>query len=937
MWHPVSCEQGFSEGGINMKNELTFLSLNGDWTVDYLSKEPYAGENEPEFEGYPTKNVVPAYWEDMLDEWRSTKLHTKLNWNPLYTLQRYPQAGYVPDMALPTILGCFGYKKEFTIDALPEGDLYLYVGGAHNTLSAWVNGVYIGKHEGYSSEFTLDVPKDAVKAGKNTITLTVSNNRQEGYMSRPVSGCTSRAANECTGGIYGDVELRVSAAGVRKIRVSTAADLSKISVITDRALSADATVKILDGVNVVAESAISKGGNSCDISTEGLTLWTPDTPKLYRALLSSADGEISVRFGIRRLVSDGIRLKLNGEPFMFRAICEHGYYPLTVHPPRDLGYYRAVIRKLKELNFNAIRFHTWVPMAEYMQAADELGMLIEVETPNNTTYREWEDIVRYTAQYTSVVMYSSGNEMVIDEDYIEHLRACAALVHGESDALFSPMSAMRGIEYHSWGDCKVEEPFPHNPIRLKALGEFSDVYNTYSRGQTSYRSDGGDPAVLDVCNAIYQKPLLSHEICINGTYIDLSLEERYRGSRIGDTELFSSVRRHLTEKGLIDRAPLYYKNSVEWQRRMRKHAFEICRRADTFAGYDFLGDIDHHWHTFGYCVGMMNEFYELKLGETVDNVRRYNADTVLLADLPRSVNYECGAKVDIPILASHYAKPLEKATLSVRVSAGRSVILRREIRVGAVPSGEITELYRLAFTMPKFDTPAALKLKVSLSGGDTDAENEWELYAFPKAKAVLPTKKSERDGGLIVRDDMSKKELLDAMKAGKRVLLFSAGPFARLNNAFQISVAGRTEGHLATVIADSPLMRDFPHEGFCSWQFRDMMKDSHTAALDLPTADFAPIIEIASSYKNARREAMVFEYTVGNGKLLVSTLNLPEDDAGARWLKARMIQYAAGEQFAPTPSLSISELEALLVDTTIVLEENSNLAQNLNDITMKVK
>ena len=82
---------------------------------------------------------------------------------------------------------------------------------------------------------------------------------------------------------------------------------------------------------------------------------------------------------------------------------------------------------------------------------------------------------------------------------------------------------------------------------------------------------------------------------------------------------------------------------------------------------------------------------------------------------------------------------------------------------------------------------------------------------------------------------------------------------------------------------------------------------------------------------------MVFEYTVGNGKLLVSTLNLPEDDAGARWLKARMIQYAAGEEFAPTPSLSISELDTLLVDTTIVLEENSNLAQNLNDITMKVK
>lgn len=918
-----------------MSNQITKISLNGDWTIDYLSSEPYSGNNEPEFVGFPTKNAVPGYWEDMLDEFRKTRLHTKLSWNPLYTLQRYPQAGYVPDMALPTVLGCFGYTRVFNLTEIPDGDCCLYVGGAHNTLDAWINGEYIGKHCGYSSEFMLSVDKAVLKIGENKITLTVSNNRQAGYMDRPVSGCTSRAANECTGGIYGDVELRFMKSGIRDIRVSTAADLKSFTVITDGALADEATVTILDGDLIVREGKIAAGDNRCTFDVGELSPWSVDSPKRYTAKLTTEKGNIERKFGIRRLISDGIRLRLNGEPFMFRAICEHGYYPLTVHPPRDKNYYRAVVRKLKELGFNAVRFHTWVPMAEYMEAADELGVLIEVETPNNTTYAEWVDIVRYTARYTSVVMYSSGNEMVIDEDYIEHLRACAELVHGDSDSLFSPMSAMRGIEYHSWGDCKVEEPFPHNPVRLKTLGEFADVYNTYSRAQTSYRSDGGDATYLDKCNAIYQKPLLSHEIGINGTYIDLSLEERYRGSRIGDTELFSSVRLHLTEKGLIDKAPLYYKNSVEWQRRIRKHAFELCRRADTFAGYDFLGDIDHHWHTFGYCVGMMNEFYELKLGETLENVHRYNADTVLLADLPRCVNYECGAKVDIPILVSHYAKPLNKATLTVRVNCGKDVIVRREIRVSEIPSGAITELYRLSFTMPRLDKPAALKLKVALSGGNTDADNEWELYVFPKAKPTLPTKKSEREGGLIVRDDMTTDELISAMRAGRRVLLLSAGPLSRLNNSFQISIAGRTEGHLATAIADSALMKDFPHDGFCSWQFRDMMKDSHTAVLDLPAADFAPIIESASSYKNARREAMVFEYRIGGGRLLVSTLNLTDSDAGARWLKARMLEYAAGDEFDPATSLSLGELISLCEAPPLDSGDNANAAQNMNDITMR--
>ncbi|MBR7116346.1 MAG: hypothetical protein IKC87_01390 [Clostridia bacterium] len=916
-----------------MKSEITRIRLSGDWTLDYLGKEPFSGEAEPEFEGFPIKGAIPAYWEDMLDEFRKSKLHTKLSYNPLYTLQRYPQAGYVPDMALPNVIGSFAYKRSFVLSDIPECDTYLYVGGAHNTLSAWINGRYLGIHRGYSSHFTLDIPRGVLKLGENIVTLVVSNNRQSGYMARPVSGCTSRAANECTGGIYGDVDICFAEDGIRDVKINCSKSLDSFTVSTIGKATSDAKVRIKDCKSVIKEAMLPLGTSSVSFDTNGMELWSPDSPNRYEVEIITDKGSIVKKFGLRRLISEGTRLYLNGEPFMFRAICEHGYYPVTVHPTSDRAYYRAVIRRLKELGFNAIRFHTWVPVEQYLDAADELGILIEVETPNNTTYEEWCDIVAFTSLYTSVVMYSSGNEMVIDEDYIEHLCACAKLVHTSTDSLFSPMSAMRGIEYHSWGECKVEEPFPHNPVRLKALGEFCDVYNSYSRAKTSYRSDGGEAAYLDECNAIYAKPLLSHEICINGTYIDLSLARRYNGTRIGDTELFSSVEKHLTEKGLIDRAPLYYKNSAAWQQLMRKHCFELCRRTDSFAGYDFLGDIDHHWHTFGYCVGMMNEFYELKPGETVQNVRRYNSDTVLLADLPRSVNFLSGAKLEIPILVSHYAKALDKATLNIRVSDEKGVLLRREIRVSNIKSGAITELYKLAFTLPRYEKPMALKLSVSLSGGNTDAENEWELYAFPNVKCTMPQKKAERDGGLIVREDMTVDELLRYMKEGRRVLLLSAGPFTRLNNSFQISVAGRTEGHLATAIADHPLMKDFPHKGFCSWQFREMMTESHSAALDLPSADFAPIIEIASSYKNARREALIFEYAIGKGKLLVSTLNLG-DDPCAKWLKARLIEYASGEEFLPQVSLSFSELISLCEMAPLDSGENSNVAQNMNDITM---
>jgi len=919
------------------------LLLNGEWEIDYLSLNPYTSESEPDFSNTTqgqtissvTKCPVPGYWEDMLDKFRTTALHTKLKWNPQYTLQRYPQAGYVPDMTLPNPVGCFIYKKNFSADQSEiNNPAQLYIGGAQNTVSAWINGKYLGRHEGYSAEFFFDIPSNTLHEGENKITLSVSNTRLLGYMGRPVSGLTTRAGNECTGGIYGDVEIRIYKDGIRDMWVSTAKDLSSFTVHTSGACDICRTLEIFDGKKIVYSTEIPLGESSVTIPCSGYKLWSPTEPNRYTAVLSTKNQTLTCKFGIRRLTVNGTKLYLNGEAYFFRGTCEHCYQPLTVHPTRDKKYYRKVIRTLKELGFNSIRFHTWVPMLEYMEAADELGMIIEVETPNNTSYAEWIEIVKTCRHYTSPTIYSSGNEMDIDEEYIEHLRACAELVHTESDSLFSPMSAMRGIEYYSFGDCFVEEPMKHNPKRLSMLSEFCDIYNSYSLGLTSYDSVSGEYKTLDKRNSIYKKPLLTHEICIQGTYCDLSLNDRYRGSRIGDTELLSSVERHLADKGLLDKANLYYKNSAAWQRVIRKQCFETVRRCETFAGYDFLGDIDTHWHTFGYCVGMMNEFYELKPGETVNNVLRYNSDTVLLADLPSCVNYEVGEKAEIPILVSNYGKRIDNAKLLIRVNSQKQVLLRREIKISNIPSGEVTGLYNLSFYMPKLEKPAKLKLSVSLFGGNNDCENEWEIFVFPKAEKI-PSAKLLRANNLSVVDDIDENTLISELSSGKNVVLFGAGPLSTLDATFQLSIAGRTNGHLATVISDHPLMQDFPHDGFCSWQFKEMLNDSKAAILDLPHMPHSPIIDIASTYKNAHREALLFEYSIGNGKLIVCTLNLTDTDPGARWLRSHIISYAMSDEFSPENRISYTELSSLCSNTSVISGKNTNEAQNINDVTMK--
>ena len=493
---------------------------------------------------------------------------------------------------------------------------------------------------------------------------------------------------------------------------------------------------------------------------------------------------------MRRLLPDGSHFRLNGSPYFLRGVCEHCYFPETIHPDHNLTYYRSIIKNLKKLGFNFIRFHTYIPEEEYMQAADELGMLLHVESPNNTSLEEWEQIVTFCRRHTSVVIYCCGNELQMDDPFIAHLNKCADAVHQNTDSLFSPMSAMRGLEY-CWIEPEQEpetkeEPFKHHPRRFKTVGSFSDMYSSYTNGIHSYLSLDDTPETIDKCNVVYQKPRVSHEICIDGTYTDLSLKDRYKDLRVGKTDMFSSLERHLESKGMLHKAPLYFANSSEWQRRVRKHCFVKLRMSEHMAGYDFLGPIDTHWHTFGYDVGMMNEFYELKPGESVRNVLMYNSETVLLCSLDRKTNFASKETLSCTISASYYGKKNQNdAQLTVRLCADGKVIDRQTVNALKFESGNVVKLFDYTVQLPQTEKPLEMKLYVTLDGDDLFAENEWELYLFPNVES----KPSEN---LVVTDNITEDELISMLEDGKDILLLGAGPLPSLPTSFRNALAGRT-------------------------------------------------------------------------------------------------------------------------------------------------
>ena len=904
------------------------MSLDGAWEMAY---RPYAHESVdyPRFEGVKVEGAVPGYWEDMLDAFRAAGMKDEFRINPLYGRQRHPITSWADDTTLPNISGCFYYRRTVELDRTDAAVLAFE--GVRNQVHVWINGQFVAFRAGFSTPFELNVPKGVLVKGTNEIVLAVSNNPNLGYCDY-VSGLTTRAVFRATGGVNGKLELRFPRNGLGDVYVTTAQDLKTFTVHV--AGGVRFSYEIRDGERVLARG---KAKGDFTLPTEGFVFWSPENPRRYELALATPQGTYRQKFGIRRLVADGEKLRLNGKPIYLRGVTEHCYFAKTVHLPRDLGYYRMITAKRKELGFNFVRFHTFVPTEEYLEATDELGMAVHMESPNFVSVPEFAAIVAFARRHPSVVIYCTGNETRIDRMAEAYLRDVADIVHARTDALFSPMSAMRGVEYAlmKGKDAVVPAPFPHNAERMARLAPFCDMFTSYQLGLTSYESlNRGSSADLDAWGDAYGgKPRTSHEICIDGSYVDFSLEKMYPpDSPILKTGLFSEPCRVLAEKGLLDRADVYFRNSCEWMRRIRKFTFEKLRAADRVAGFDFLGDINTHWHTFGYSVGMMDEFYRLKPGETVENVLRYNSAAVLLSDLGSDFNVQAGEPTRVAISLSNYAGDAKGGRLDLTLVGDDGKSAWTETRkVGDVRDGGVARLGAFDVAVPALDRPVKYLLRASFAGGDVKAENEWEIYAFPKV-ATLPAPANVK-----VVTEISEADLIAAMEKGERVLLLGAGPFKSLPTTYRIGMAGRTSGNYATVIKEGhPALTGMPHDGFCGWQFRRLMEGGRAVQLEAGVP-FDPVIDVASSVKFPIRQALLFEYRVGKGRLLVCSFAFKADDPAAAWLRARLVDYVASEAFNPAQTLTADQLRAVLNAPLLSGAQNKNRARNPNDPSSNVR
>ena len=220
------------------------------------------------------------------------------------------------------------------------------------------------------------------------------------------------------GGIYRDVNLRVlPQAFLSDLFAQPANVLSsqpRVDVeytIDSAAAAASGTLQLelLDGNERIASQATTVQLTSPGISTEKLSLtdlgpislWSPDNPKLYtvRATLdipSLGSHVLTRRIGFREASFRPGGFFLNGERLHLFGLDRHQLYPYAgMAMPARVQRRDAEILK-HEFNCNMVRCSHYPQSPHFLDACDELGLLVWEEAPgwhNLSTSAAWQDLV----------------------------------------------------------------------------------------------------------------------------------------------------------------------------------------------------------------------------------------------------------------------------------------------------------------------------------------------------------------------------------------------------------------------------------------------------------------------------------------------------------------------------------------------------------------
>ena len=406
------------------------LSLDGRWQtiIDPYENGFYDYRYKESPNGY-FKNAKPRNPGDLVE----------------YDFDDSPQM-YVPgdwnsqDERLLFYEGTVWYKKSFDYAKKPRTRLFVHFGAANYEAIVYLNGEKLGRHEGGFTPFNFEVT-DRVRERGNFLVVKVDNKRRRDAVPTlntdwwNYGGLTrSVALVETPETFVRDYFVQLGKGSREEVAGWVKLDGGAPS---NRAV----TVEIPEAGVKQTFNTDADGLASFSFKAR-LDLWSPESPKLYRVVVSTGTDRVEERVGFRSIETRGTDILLNGRPVFLRGISIHEESPLRGGRAVNDADARMLLTWAKELGCNFVRLAHY-PHNEHMtRVADEMGLMVWSEVPVYWTIL-WDDpgtfanakaqlgeMVARDRNRASVVLWSVANETPVSEPrnrflrgLIEHARA----------------------------------------------------------------------------------------------------------------------------------------------------------------------------------------------------------------------------------------------------------------------------------------------------------------------------------------------------------------------------------------------------------------------------------------------------------------------------------------------------------------------------------
>ncbi|HEX7087495.1 MAG TPA: hypothetical protein VF198_14115 [Vicinamibacterales bacterium] len=848
-------------------------------------------------------------------------------------------------------LGVAWYRVPFTVPAsrAPQKVLLRFAAVDHRA-EVFVNGEPAGSHEGAYTPFVLDVTA-RVKSGVNELLVRVTDPppTPQGkkprfpdlpYEELPRGKQTWYIQN---GGIWQPVELDIRPSlYVEAVRV-TPSNSGRVEVDVEIAGTAPRrrswlTVQILDpDGRVVARlprQAAEPGTRRLSGQVAQPRLWSPDSPALYtvRAVLSGGvRDEVQDRFGFREFTARDGRFFLNGEPFYMIGALDQDFYPETIYSTPGREYLIDMMKKGRALGLNLLRCHIKVCDEAYLDAADEVGMLVWYEVPSWETWtagsvargkRIFEAMTLRDWNHPSIVIQTLINEAWGMDMREAEQRAGLRDWFDEAKALVEPLGRLVVDNspccdnYHMKTDINDFHQYYSIPDNADRWDRWVADFATRPAWTFSRHGDAVQTG---------QEPLVVSEFG-NWGLPDLPRELPWWFPRDFDG------RRITRPAGLFDRFHAFGFDRVfrdyptlaretQWRQfHSLKHEIETIRRHGSIQGYVITELTDINWE----ANGLMDMWRRPKAYARA--LAQIQQPDVLLPE-SRARNVVSGSPVDVIVRLSRYgATDPAGATLRWSLESGApggSVPIG-----GTVARGEVAEIGRFRITAPTVTRPSRERVTIVLedAAGKTLASTTHDLFVFPAPAEVrdavlhdpngvlphLPWRRGVPDGRGTVVSSVFDAQVREHVEAGGTAVVLLTRLLGAVVAAPGLGVVER-RGEL-----DGNWVSNFPWMHAASPAFASAGISNITgfeAAAATPRALIAGVDERAWRQGDVLsgmffgwindNHATTVQYRVGRGKVILTTFDSSAygRDPFTTHLVNGLVTYVRSPQCAPATAL----------------------------------